>query len=36
MGQNRITIDSHALIWYMHEDSNVNLSIDYTFAVLNN
>jgi len=28
MGQNRITIDSHALIWYMHEDSNVNLSIE--------
>jgi PIN domain nuclease of toxin-antitoxin system len=26
MEQNRITIDSHALIWYMHEDSNVNLS----------
>jgi PIN domain nuclease of toxin-antitoxin system len=26
MGQNRITIDTHALIWYMHEDSNVNIS----------
>lgn len=26
MGQNRITIDTHALIWYMHEDSNVSLS----------
>ena len=26
MEQNRITIDTHALIWYMHEDSNVNLS----------
>jgi len=26
MEQNRITIDTHALIWYIHEDSNVNLS----------
>jgi len=26
MGQDRITIDSHALIWYLHEDSKVNLT----------
>jgi PIN domain nuclease of toxin-antitoxin system len=33
MGQDRITIDSHALIWYLHEDSNVNLSIEAFKAI---